>query len=57
MDFSYTLLILVLPLAGFLVIGLLGGRMKGALPGWLGTTGLLITLIVVHVIYRRLGKK
>ena len=48
MDFSYTLLILVLPLAGFLVIGLLGGRMKGALPGWLGTTGLLIIAMVSY---------
>ncbi len=42
MDFAYTLLILLLPLAVFLTLGLLSKRMPVSISGWIGTAGLFI---------------
>jgi NADH-quinone oxidoreductase subunit L len=44
MDYSYTLLILLLPLASFVVLGLLSKRMPVAASGWIGTTGLFVIM-------------
>ena len=49
MDFSYTYLILLIPLVVFLLTGLLGGRLKPEISGWLGTTGMLATAIISYV--------
>lgn len=46
MDYSFTLLILVLPLAGFFILGLLGSRLKPDVAGIAGTTGLFIITVL-----------
>ncbi len=43
LDFNYTLLILLIPLAMFLFIGLAGHKMKPIISGLLGTLGLTIS--------------
>ncbi len=45
-DFSYTILILLIPLVVFVVIGLFGNRFKPIVSGLLGTTALFITWIL-----------
>jgi len=49
MDYSFTLLILILPFAIFIFIGLLGGKMKPQLSGILGTSGLFIITLLSYV--------
>lgn len=39
-DFSYTILILIIPFAVFLITGLLGMKWKPAVSGWIGTVGI-----------------
>jgi len=46
MDYSYTIWILLIPLAVFLYTGLFGGRMKQLVSGLLGTSGVLISFIL-----------
>ena len=49
MEFSYTILILLLPFLLFLFIGLLGNKMKPQLSGWLGTSGLFIITMFSYI--------
>ncbi len=49
MDFSYTILILVLPFLIFLLIGSLGSRWRPHLSGLLGTSGLFIITVLAYV--------
>jgi NADH-quinone oxidoreductase subunit L len=49
MDYSYTLLILLLPVLIFLFIGLLGNKMKPQISGLIGTFGLFIITILAYV--------
>src|SRR5210317_1654909 len=44
MDFSYTVLIPLIPLAVFLLLGMNYTRIKPAVSGWIGSMGLLVTL-------------
>jgi NADH-quinone oxidoreductase subunit L len=44
MDFSYTVLIPLVPLAIFLLLGMNYTRIKPAVSGWIGSLGLLVTL-------------
>lgn len=39
-------LIVLAPLAGFIIIGLFGSRMKGELPGWIATLAVLVSFII-----------
>jgi NADH-quinone oxidoreductase subunit L len=56
MDYSYTLLILLLPVLMFLLIGLAGNKMKPGLSGLLGTSGLfIITLLSYFTAYNYFG--
>jgi NADH-quinone oxidoreductase subunit L len=48
MDYSYTLLILLLPFLMFLFIGLAGNKMKPGISGMLGTTALLIITLLAY---------
>ncbi|MGI9530341.1 NADH-quinone oxidoreductase subunit L [Lutimonas sp.] len=48
MDFSYTILIPLIPLAVFLLLGINYNRIKPAVSGWIGSAGLLITLILSY---------
>jgi NADH-quinone oxidoreductase subunit L len=48
MEYSFALLILIIPLAGFLTIGLLNNKIKPSLAGIIGTTGLLIITILSY---------
>ncbi len=53
MDFSYTLLILLLPLVIFFVLGLSHNRLKPMVAGIIGTTSLgVITLLSLFTAYR-----
>ncbi len=45
-DFSYTILILLIPLVVFVVIGLFGNRFKPIVSGLLGTIALFVTWIL-----------
>lgn len=47
-DFSYTILIPLIPLAMFLVLGLSSGTMKKEISGYLGTLGMLVTTILSY---------
>ncbi|MFH1001007.1 MAG: NADH-quinone oxidoreductase subunit L [Bacteroidota bacterium] len=47
-DYSFTLLIPLLPLALFIVIGLTSGKMKPALSGYIGTLGMLIVTLLSY---------
>lgn len=49
MDYSYTLLILLLPVLSFLLIGLTGNGMKPEISGWIGTSGLTVIAILAYV--------
>jgi NADH-quinone oxidoreductase subunit L len=49
MNYSYTILILLLPILIFLVIGLMGNKMKPILSGLLGTSGLLIITLLSYL--------
>jgi NADH-quinone oxidoreductase subunit L len=46
MDFSYTVLIPLIPLAVFLLLGMNYTRIKPAVSGWIGSLGLLVTLLL-----------
>jgi NADH-quinone oxidoreductase subunit L len=48
MDFSFTLLVLVLPLTTFGVLGLMGNRFKPMMAGLIGTTNLFIITILSY---------
>jgi NADH-quinone oxidoreductase subunit L len=47
-DYSFTLLIPLLPLALFIVIGLTSGKMKPTLSGYIGTLGMLIVTLLSY---------
>lgn len=49
MDFSYTLLILLLPFLIFFTVGLLGNRMQPIIAGLLGTSGLFIITLLAYI--------
>ena len=52
-DFSYTILILIIPLAMFLFLGLFGMKFKPIVSGILGTIGLgIITVLSYYTAYR-----
>ncbi len=58
MNYSYTILILLLPILIFLFIGLFGNKMKPGLSGMLGTSGLfIITLLSYVTAYRYFGHR
>ena len=44
MDFSYTILIPLIPLAVFLLLGINYKSIKPAVSGWIGSLGLFATL-------------
>ncbi len=48
MNYSYTILILLLPVLLFLFIGLVGSKMKQEFSGLLGTTGLLVITVLSY---------
>ncbi len=48
MDFSYTVYILLIPLALFLILGLGSKKIKPAISGWLGSLGLGIAFILSY---------
>ena len=48
MDFTYTILIPLLPLFLFIFIGLTGHKMKPAISGLIGTTGMFISAILSY---------
>src|SRR5680860_390672 len=47
-DFSYTLIIPLLPLAMFLLLGLTSGKMKKSLSGILGTLGMSVVTVLSY---------
>lgn len=49
MDYSFTLLILLLPLVTFFALGLLSTRLKPATAGMIGTTNLLVITVIAYV--------
>lgn len=49
MDYSFTLLILLLPLVTFFALGLLSTRLKPAMAGMIGTTNLLVITVIAYV--------
>ncbi|MFA5418194.1 MAG: NADH-quinone oxidoreductase subunit L [Bacteroidales bacterium] len=52
-DFSYTVLILLIPLFMFLLIGLTSGKMKPALSGYIGTLAMsVVTLLSYYTAYQ-----
>ncbi len=48
MNYSYTILILLLPILIFLIIGLTGDKMKPQLSGLLGTSGLFVMTLLSY---------
>ena len=48
MDFSYTVLIPLVPLAVFLLLGMNYTRIKPPVSGWIGSLGLLVTLVLSY---------
>lgn len=48
MDYTFSLLILVIPLVTFFVLGLLSGRLKPAMAGIIGTTNLLVIAMLSY---------
>ncbi len=48
-DYTYTLLILLIPLAVFLFTGLAGHKMKPVVSGLIGTTGLFVVAILSYL--------
>ena len=48
MDFSYTILIPLIPLAVFLLLGMNYSRIKPAVSGWIGSFGLLLTRLISY---------
>ncbi|MEQ1587099.1 MAG: NADH-quinone oxidoreductase subunit L [Cyclobacteriaceae bacterium] len=58
MNYSYTILILLLPILIFLFIGVMGDKMKPQLSGLLGTSGLLvITLLSYFTAFNYFGHR
>jgi NADH-quinone oxidoreductase subunit L len=59
-DFSYTLLILVIPLFSFLVLGLTGYKLKHTISGLLGTIGLgtvfILSLYTAYLYFFNVGE-
>jgi NADH-quinone oxidoreductase subunit L len=49
MNYSYTILILLLPILIFLFIGLMGDKMKPQLSGLLGTSGLFVITLLSYL--------
>jgi NADH-quinone oxidoreductase subunit L len=49
MDYSYTLLILLLPMLSFFIIGLTGNKITPALSGLAGTLSLLVITILAYI--------
>jgi NADH-quinone oxidoreductase subunit L len=50
-------LIVLAPLAGFIINGLLGSKMKGELPGWIATLAVLLSFVVsAGVFIKMLGR-
>jgi NADH-quinone oxidoreductase subunit L len=49
MDYSFTLLILLLPLVTFFALGLLSTPLKPAMAGMIGTTNLLVITVIAYV--------
>ena len=49
MDYSYTILILLLPVVIFLFTGLLGSKMNPRVSGMLGTTGLFVITLLSYL--------
>ncbi len=47
-DFSYTILIPLIPLAMFLLLGLSSGKMKPAISGYLGTLAMFVTTFLSY---------
>ncbi|MEO5602433.1 MAG: NADH-quinone oxidoreductase subunit L, partial [Cyclobacteriaceae bacterium] len=53
MDYSFALLILLVPLATFLTLGLLSNRLKPEVAGIIGTTSLfIITILSYYTAYK-----
>lgn len=48
MNYSFTLLILLLPLVTFFALGLLGTRLKPAIAGMVGTINLLVITVIAY---------
>lgn len=48
MDFSYAILIPLIPLAVFLLLGLNYSKIKPAISGWIGSLGLFVTLCLSY---------
>ncbi|MBV1887702.1 MAG: NADH-quinone oxidoreductase subunit L, partial [Urechidicola sp.] len=48
MDFTYTILIVLIPLAVFLLLGIGYKKIKPALSGWIGSLGLLSSLLLSY---------
>jgi len=48
MDFTYTILIPLIPLAVFLLLGINYNKIKPAVSGWIGSLGLLASLILSY---------
>lgn len=48
MDFSYTILIPLIPLAVFLLLGINYKKIKPSVSGWIGSLGLFITLVLSY---------
>jgi NADH-quinone oxidoreductase subunit L len=48
MDFTYTILIPLIPLAVFLLLGIYYNKIKPAVSGWIGSLGLLASLVLSY---------
>ena len=48
MDFTYTILIPLIPLAVFLLLGFNYGKIKPAVSGWIGSLGLFASFILSY---------
>ena len=48
MDFTYTIFIPLIPLAVFLLLGINYEKIKPALSGWIGSLGLLSSLVLSY---------
>ena len=48
MDFTYTILIPLIPLAVFLLLGINYNRITPAVSGWIGSLGLFVSLILSY---------
>mgnify|MGYP001826931786 FL=1 len=48
MDFTYTILIPLIPLAVFLLLGMNYNKIKPAVSGWIGSMGLFVALLLSY---------